>query len=136
MILLVLLIIAVVGWWLFKKTDCDITGTIAGGLSIMSIGGFIVAIIYFAATYISIDVTIAKNEAKYEALMYKVQTENARDQLGLLNKDYIDEVQEWNEYVAEWKAGTKNLWVGIFYPNKISDCLEVIDLQSFEGGKK
>ena len=111
-------------------------GAIAGTLSLMSISGFIVMIISLVVTYITMDITIAKNEAKYEALMYKVQTENARDQLGLLNKDYIDEVQEWNEYVAEWKAGTKDLWVGIFYPNKISDCLEVIDLQSFEGGKK
>lgn len=33
------------------------------------------------------------NEQKYEALLYKARTESIRDEFGIVNKEYVDEVQ-------------------------------------------
>lgn len=38
-------------------------------------------------------VYVASNEQKYESLLYKAQTESIRDEFGIVNKEYVDEVQ-------------------------------------------
>lgn len=70
------------------------------------------------------------NRERYDALVYKVESTTCRDEFGFLNKEVIDEVQEWNESVRANKARQKDLWVGIFYPN-IYDEFETIDYNQF-----
>ena len=70
-------------------------------------------------------------EQRYEALVYKSQTESIRDEFGLVNKDYIDEVQEWNENIASNQRMQRDFWLGIFIPN-IFDDFELIDLDSIQ----
>lgn len=64
---------------------------------------------------------------KYKALTYKARTEEVKDEFGLLSKDYVDEVQEWNVSIASRKKLQRDFWVGIFYPN-IYDDIDTIDL--------
>lgn len=73
----------------------------------------------------------ASNEEIYKALIYKSQSELCRDEFGILNKDYIDEIQEWNSDVMGYKMNARNPWIGIFYPDWIND-LETIDLESIK----
>lgn len=70
------------------------------------------------------------NEQKYNALIYKAQTEAIRDEFGIVNKEYIDEVQAWNEDLAKYQSYAHNFWIGIFYPKRAYDGFEIIDLQS------
>lgn len=70
-------------------------------------------------------------EQRYDALTYKSQTESIRDEFGIVNKDYIDEVQEWNEGIASNQRMQRDFWVGIFVPN-IYDDFELIDLDSIQ----
>jgi hypothetical protein len=72
----------------------------------------------------------ASNEQTYNSLVYKSQTEAIRDEFGIVNKEYIDEVQAWNEYLAKYQSYSHNFWIGIFYPKRAYDGFEFIDLES------
>lgn len=72
----------------------------------------------------------ASNEQTYNSLVYKSQTEAIRDEFGIVNKEYIDEVQGWNEYLAKYQSYSHNFWIGIFYPKRAYDGFEFIDLES------
>lgn len=75
--------------------------------------------------------TLAGQRERYKALMYKVETESCRDEFGIVNKDYIDEVQSWNEDLSYNKAMQRDFWVGIFIPN-IYDEFKLVDLNSIK----
>ena len=57
---------------------------------------------------------------------YKIESNSCRDEFGLLSKELIDEVQEWNQDVRYYQKIQRNFWVGIFYPN-VYDEFETID---------
>lgn len=67
---------------------------------------------------------------KYNSLIYKAQTESIRDEFGIMNKSFLDEIQDWNMDVARNKELTNNIWIGIFYPDWLNE-LEIIDLNNF-----
>lgn len=71
------------------------------------------------------------NQQTYDSLIYKSQTESIRDEFGIVNKEYIDEVQAWNEDIAKYKNWQRDFWIGIFVPN-IYDEFETIDLSSIQ----
>ena len=75
---------------------------------------------------------VASNEQKYEALLYKAQTESIRDEFGIVNKEYVDEVQEWNEDVVKYNSYSKDKWIGIFYPEKYYSNWKTIDLNDIK----
>lgn len=107
-------------------------------IDIFAIGGAILILIGILCTagslfviignHLTADSYIARSNERYEALCYKVETENAADEFGLRNKEIIDEVQEWNEEIAEYKALQDNFWIGLYYPN-IYDQFETIPLE-------
>lgn len=75
--------------------------------------------------------TKLSNQQTYDSLIYKSQTESIRDEFGVVNKEYIDEVQAWNEDVVKYKSWQRDFWIGIFIPN-IYDDFETIDLESVQ----
>lgn len=79
---------------------------------------------------ISADGVKASNQQTYNALAYKAKTESVRDEFGIVNKEYIDEVQAWNENLAKCQSYSHNFWIGIFYPKRVYDGFEFIDLKS------
>ena len=93
------------------------------------------------ATVISMVICIISNQIsapadamvlreEYKALSYKVESGACRDEFGLLSKEIIDEVQEWNTELIYNKQMHDSFWVGICYPN-IYDGLEVIDYEKY-----
>lgn len=83
------------------------------------------------AARIGIAGTIRAKEEEYKALIFKVQSEAVRDEFGLLNKEFIDEIQEWNKDIAAGQEWQDDFWIGIFYP-PIYDKFETINLESME----
>lgn len=71
-------------------------------------------------------------EQRYKVLVYKSQTESVRDEFGIINKEYIDEIQEWNEDLAKHQSYSHNIWISIFYPKRKYDGLEFIDLENIK----
>lgn len=103
------------------------------GVFAVIIGIFaIIMFICVVNAQISADGCKAKYEQTYSALIYKSQTESIRDEFGIVNKEYIDEVQEWNEGLSKYKACSDNFWIGIFYPKKVYQDLELIDLEEIK----
>lgn len=100
-----------------------------GGIAIAVISGIITLVLM--TTIVCQHSTSAGYKAGYDelykSLQYKIQTEQCRDEFGLINKEFIDEVQNWNVDVAKYKEYQRDFWIGIFYPN-IFDDFETIDL--------
>lgn len=111
--------------------DEAIAGT---GIIISFVAGLVAVImlIFIIITQTSADGLRAKNEQRYEALIYKAQTESIRDEFGIVNKEYIDEVQSWNEDVAKYQAYSNSFWIGIFYPHRAFDGFETINLEDIK----
>lgn len=100
------------------------------GIVTLVISIIIVAIMGFASIGIHSEskATLAKEQQRYEALMYKMNSSDCRDEFGLLNKSICDEIQMWNEKISYNKIMQKNIWVGAFYPN-IYDELQLIEFK-------
>lgn len=99
---------------------------------VVAITGIAVIImsICLCVEYSSVDANIAKNEELYKAITYKVESEACRDEFGLLSKEVIDEVQEWNKDVLYHQNIQDNFWVGIFYPD-VFDRFKTIDYERY-----
>ena len=106
--------------------DDDLTLT---GWCLSVIFGIVVFIMIFFAIGFNTEgeATLAKDKQRYEALIYKMNSEDCKDEFGLLNKSICDEIQIWNEYVSYNKVMQDNKYIGIFYPD-IYDELELINL--------
>ena len=98
------------------------------GLATVVVSGIIMAImiVVFACDYIGVNAQVEKAKERYNAITYKVESGAYRDEFGLLNKEVIDEIQDWNEDVTYYKNFQKDFWVGIFIPN-VYDQFETID---------
>ena len=81
------------------------------------------------------DAQIESHKARYEALIYKIESDAYRDEFGVVNKSVIDEIQDWNEDLAYNKEIQDDFWLGIFYPN-IYDDFETIDYEKFMSKRK
>lgn len=90
----------------------------------------ITMIIVFAYNYIGVNAQVEKNKEQYNAITYKVESGACRDEFGLLNKEVIDEIQDWNENITYYKNFQKDFWVGIFVPN-VYDQFETIDYTKY-----
>ena len=80
--------------------------------------------------YTTIDPYLEANREIYKAITYKVENDAYKDELGLLSKDVIDEIQEWNKDVRFYQNIQDNFWVGIYYPN-VFDEFQIIDYESY-----
>ena len=123
---ILIMVVGIVLWVIGCKEYIDgmwMTGVmlaIVTGIAViaMSIG--------LCVTYSTVDAEIAMNEELYKAITYKVESGACRDEFGLLSKEVIDEVQEWNEDILYYQNMQDNFWVGIFYPD-IYDQFKTID---------
>ena len=102
------------------------------GIWTAGISGVIAALmlIFIISQRISADGKKAVNEQVYNGLVYKAQTEAIRDEFGFVNKEYVDEVQAWNQNLAKYRAYSQNFWIGIFYPERVAEGLEFIDFDN------
>lgn len=110
------------------KTDCvEYLGellAVIGGIAV------VISLIIITLEYTTIDSCLEANREIYKAITYKVESDACKDELGLLSKDVIDEIQEWNKDVRYYQNIQDNFWIGIFYPN-VYDEFETIDYESY-----
>ena len=122
------IIIFVVGIILYKVFEFELLGEL-----VTAISGFAVLISLFLiiGEYTTMDSYLEKSREQYKAITYKIESDACRDEFGLLNKEVIDEIQEWNKDVRFYQNIQNNFWLGIYYPN-VFDEFETIDYESFE----
>lgn len=92
---------------------------------------FFTMIIVMCCNYIGSDIDMATNQETYKSLVYKAETEAIRDEFGIVDKKYVDEIQNWNTDVVKYQTLTHNFWVGIFYPDWYDE-FETIDLEKIK----
>lgn len=100
-------------------------------ISFISAVWFLVAGLILLLTKTNVTATRQANAEKYKALTYKLESEACRDQFGLLNKEIIDEVQDWNTDITYYKSMEDNFWMGIYYPDVYGD-LGTIDYEMYD----
>ena len=135
-IILLVIGIAFVAIEFFYETYFDQWGsgtlsTIAVACTISGLIALVCAVFVLAINYFGYKATYQTNIETYKALTYKVQSGACRDQFGLLSKDVLDEIQNWNEEITHYKVMENNFWVGIFYPDVYGD-LGTIDYELYK----
>lgn len=73
---------------------------------------------------------VEADKLTYAGIKYKITSEACRDDFGLLNKEVVDEIQDWNEYIKLNQTLQDNFWIGIFYPN-VYDQFETISYEEY-----
>lgn len=94
----------------------------------------IFSFVVFLNTFGCLNANIAKYEERYKAITYKVESDVCRDDFGLLSKEVIDEVQEWNEDITFKKKIAHNFWIGI-YNSDAYDKFDIIDYEKYGENK-
>lgn len=113
--------------WYHSEGLTYITGGLIAFFSLV----LVIMTIILSQNYISAEADKAMNQELYNSLIYKAETESIRDDFGIVNKEYIDEVQNWNTDLVGYQTITHNFWIGIFYPDWYDE-FETIDLKKIE----
>ena len=96
----------------YHKSDTyEVLGAVGSILAGMTVAIMLAVIINNNQNY---DAEVAQLNETYAALQYKISTEFENDELGLIKKEIIDEIQEWNETVVYNKERSNDFWIGIF----------------------
>lgn len=107
-----------IGIWIYgyyeESFGWGLTGTI---ITIISATIVLALISYILDSNIHASAKVEEYKVRYEMLTYKVESDDYRDEFGIVNKSVLDEVEYWNADLTYRKAIQKNFWVGIFYPN-------------------
>ena len=106
-----------------------------GGITL--IGGIVafIMLIVIITNNCRINARVQKYQETYTALTFKLESGACRDKFGLLSKEIIDEIQNWNEDVVYNQNIQRDFWVGIFYPN-VFDEFETIDYERYQSKTK
>ena len=125
------IILFVVGIILYKVFEFEFFFVFCYVISIISGLAVIISLFIIIGEYTTMDSYLEKTREQYKAITYKIESDSCRDEFGLLNKEVIDEIQEWNKDVRFYQNIQDNFWLGIYYPN-VFDEFETIDYESFE----
>jgi hypothetical protein len=150
-VLVILLIIVGIGIWIFGdwcshigwkdsekskiksilRINSELFELAGGALGIIAFVALMIMLFILPVQYCGKDATVAENNERYKALIYKVESGACRDELGLLSKEVIDEIQEWNESAVRNQRLQNDFWIGVFVPD-IYDKLETIDYERYQ----
>ena len=138
MIVIILFVLSILAFIIFHLIDRNTTFSIEDYVGFYLINCLIcvvtgAVIVCGVANYLALNGTHAKNIQTYESLIYKQEHGDVIDDLGLLKKEYLDEVQAWNEEYAAYKANSENWAISFFFPKK---AIEGVDLISIGGNNE
>ena len=125
------IILFIVGIILYKVFEFEFLGDFGYFISIISGLAVIISLFLIIGEYATMDSHLEKTREQYKAITYKIESDACRDEFGLLNKEVIDEIQEWNKDIRYYQNIQDDFWLGIYYPN-IFDEFKTIDYESFE----
>lgn len=95
-------------------------------ISVVSIIAIISMIIIILGNYSIVKEKARKYRIDREYIMAQINDENCYNEYGLLEKNLVYTIENWNDFVKFHKRYQRNFWIGIFIPNVFDD-LEPID---------
>lgn len=99
-------------------------------VTLVSTVALFIMLIVLPFCYIGVNGYVEQNKERFEAITYKIESGACRDEFGLLSKEVIDEIQEWNEEVVKGQTLQNDFWLGVFYPD-VYDQYETIDYERY-----
>ena len=96
--------------------------------TISAIAAFAMTIILIANN-ISIKGNVPAMRVRYESLVYQYENNLYENENDVGKKELMDQIQEWNEKIANGKTYQRDFWVGIFVPN-VYDEFDFIEVES------
>lgn len=78
---------------------------------------------------ISIRANVPAMRVRYESLVYQYENNLYENENDVGKKELMDQIQEWNENIANGKTYQRDFWVGIFVPN-VYDEFDFIEVES------
>lgn len=102
--------------------ECGFAATVVG-----TIAAIVMAFLIIIA-HIGVDVTIEKNRIKYESLCERYEL-IASEYEDVSKSDIIKEITEWNLSVYSEKHWANNPWTNWFYPKRLADSVEMIEME-------
>lgn len=126
--LFVLSAIVGIGLAIYLDDCCSDYSGLPAVIGILSSLVAIVMLIVIVAQNVNVDADIAKNQMRYNMLVYQYENDIYDNDNDLGKRDLMEDIQDWNEDLAYYREVQDNFWVGIFYPN-IYDQFDFIELK-------
>lgn len=95
----------------------------------MVIAGFIFLIMTPFVIFCNVNPSgqLAAAQKERESIVYQYENNLYNGDFEISERELMNEIKDWNSKIASGKIGSKDFWVGIFYPN-IYEELEFIEL--------
>lgn len=129
LLFIICIIAAVFMFFIFMNSDGD---SLICLLSMLGLYGFFAADIIMAACLINIEINAdakaAAYQQRYDSIVYQLDNNLYDNDNDVGKKELYDQIQAWNEELAEKKVMRNNIWIRVFYPDFYDD-LEFIPLE-------
>ena len=110
--------------------DFEILFGFSAGASMIAAIALLIEIIVLCVNHIGVDGYIQRMNARHDMLVYQYENDIYDNDNDLGKRELIEDIQSWNEDLAERREIQDDTWIGIFIPD-IYDQFEFIEL----GGK-
>ena len=121
-IILLAILFGIAGAWLVENDGwAEMIGIISIVVSVLCAFAVAIMIIVAAVNNIGTAGLIALNEQRYESLVYQLENNLYDNDNDLGKKELYNQIQSWNEDLANGKQMQRDIWVGMFYPNIYDD---------------
>lgn len=108
-VFLVLAIIFADSW------DFEWIGMLSAVLTFVAGIAAAIMLIVIIANNVGVEAIIEANKQRYDSLVYQAENNLYENDNDLGKKDLVNQIQDWNEDLAEGKVLQDDFWVGIFY---------------------
>lgn len=125
MLFWIILIVAILGIIWANVDDLNVCAIV---VCVCGVIAGIISIIMFADANIGVDGYIAANKARYESLTYQYENDIYDNDNDLGKRELMNDIQDWNEDLANYREIQDDFWVGIYIPD-IYDQFEFIELE-------
>ncbi len=125
-VFLVLAIIFADSW------DFEWLGMLSAVLTFVAGIAAAIMLIVIIVNNVGVEAKIESNKQRYDSLVYQAENNLYENDNDLGKKELVNQIQEWNEDLAEGKVLQDDFWVGIFYAD-IYDEFDFIPMTVFDG---
>ena len=87
-----------------------------------------ISLFILGSAHIGVDGYVASMNTRYETLVYQYENDIYDNDNDLGKRELMEDIQSWNEDLANYKEIQDDFWVGIYIPN-IYDQFEFIELK-------
>lgn len=129
MVFFIFIAITILGMTLIVISEKDLSALKMEIGSVCTIIGWLISLIGILVILIqhtNLDGQIASKNMEYNMLVYQYENDIYDNDLG--KRELMEDIMDWNKYLAWRKEAQDDFWIGIYIPN-IYDQFEFIELK-------